>query len=111
MNKIEILEHLKTDPWRKNMRVDGMSLYEYALNNYKPWTFKLVSDKNEIDKTWFPGHNRSIVSGDYFGLYPSLPLWPNEFFSIDGQLIEESNIKFMQNFCGTGASLFVYSKI
>lgn len=110
MNKTDIYEFLKNDPFYKNLKVDDMEILEFFKKNYTPWTFELFSDKNKIHETWFPNKDRNSITGDYFGLYPSLPMWPNEFFSIDGRIISEEELNFNKNYPGTGASLFVYNK-
>jgi hypothetical protein len=111
MKKEQIIEELKNRGVGIYISGECISMYEYAKQNYKPWTFNLTSNKEKIDKFYFPDKDRSRISGDYFGIYPSLPLWENEFFSADGQLIEESELRISEVFGGTGWALISYNKV
>jgi hypothetical protein len=84
-----VLEHVRR--WGGSMKVSGpdipepMSLMDYTLAYYKPWYLDITCDKTAIHESWFPHKDRNTVSGEYFGVGPSLSSWPYDGYILSGQ--------------------------
>jgi hypothetical protein len=107
-NKEEAIEYIKQ--YEYTLKIDEMPLQQYVLNNYKPWFLKITDDKTEIHKSCFPDQNRDSVTGEFFGLYPSLPPYPPEGLKYNGIDYSYDEFDIIENFPGTGGSLITFNK-
>jgi hypothetical protein len=91
-----------------NMTVNGMPHAEYKRLHYKPWHLELTPNRGSIHASWFPGRNRDVVSGSYFAVYPSMPLWENEGFLLSGKQYPSDAFRLVDACHGTGGGLVCY---
>jgi len=82
---------------------------KYIDEHYKPWDLKLTSNKEDIHISWFRNRDRNI-SGDFFGLIPSLRKWDFEHFTVDGRKVNYDELELIDSHPGTGAGLLIYNK-
>lgn len=88
---------------------DGTPFVDWTLRNYKPWYLELTMDKSEIPTGL--QSDPCVISGEYFGRYPSMPIGPNDGYSVNGEKLPYESFRLVKTFPGTGSSLCVFEKI